>query len=344
MDPLTLAQFFSTKQPRHLKVIENVLLGHKTVSNLYWGLQYHLLNYLGIWKNFDVQAASKSIQVLVEKGILKPVNNYDYLLTQKSLHSRWPLEWERTTRLNLDYDIQRFRDRFLLAVQVASEYSYRNRNYYPLQINEEDAKVVKLWFHQFKHAQLNFQFFQKLKLFLKAVALRQPKTAWQMTNVLIGHHHPGLTNEQMARVLKVTPQFLQLREFQFWCLFFSWILRRQDSFFKPLTMGLTITPLSPSARFTYQLAKQNYSFAQISQRRHLKPSTIKEHLLTVAIFEQKHFPFANFLPVALIHQMRQVFQGNPNHWHFNDFEMQTKRPLDFFYFRLYQIERSLSDE
>ena len=42
-----ILRFFSYHQPRRIRVIENLLTNRLTVSNLFWGQQYGLLQWLG---------------------------------------------------------------------------------------------------------------------------------------------------------------------------------------------------------------------------------------------------------------------------------------------------------
>ncbi|XRF76356.1 hypothetical protein OGM84_07215 [Pediococcus acidilactici] len=135
--------FFDRHQSRRPKVILNLLKNKLTVSALYGGLEYGLLNYIGFWKKLDRQEFLNSLDQAVKMGYL--TGERDALkLTERGVQqqSRVLPPPEASLRVKFDPAIKLW----LMATQVVSEYSFKNTRYIPIsedsQINFMVKKVV----------------------------------------------------------------------------------------------------------------------------------------------------------------------------------------------------------
>lgn len=340
MDPQVLISFFSSRQPRRIKVIENLLRGRETVSTLYWGMRYHLLGYLGTLKSINLRITQRSLIQLVTRDELIELSDNNYLINPHRYRviKRPPLR--RYLGINLRYDLKRFKARFLLATQVVSEYSYRNSNYYPLQIDFQDARLVKYWFHDYKKLNLVTRFYRILRAYFAKLAKDDRTLAWQAVSLLIGHQIPGQTLMQLQQRLKRSVTELKLRQLEILCGLVAFALQNDDQLLVPLLKDLRMTPVSNSALLTFRLCLRHLPLSVIARRRRLKRSTIKEHLLTVAIFSDQRFPYRLFINDNLMNELGRVYHGDIDQWNYDRFRQVTGKSIDFFYFRLYQIMRS----
>ena len=340
MDPQTLISFFSSRQPRRIKVIENLLQGRETVSTLYWGMRYHLLNYLGTLKSIDFRVTKRSLIRLVNQDRLIKVGKRSYIINSRRVELTKSNSLAKSLRINLYYNLKRFKARFLLATQVVSEYSYRNSNYYPIQINIHDAKIVKYWFHYNKRSHLVTRFYQVLKTYFSKLSKDDETLAWQAASLLIGYRVPGRTLMQLKQELGFPIVKLELRQLEILCGLIDYLLQDRDRLLVPLLAGLKVNPVNNSALLTFKMYLHQVSLLAIARRRHLKISTVKEHLLTVAIFSDQRFPYHLFFSSHLLNDLKRVYYGNVDRWSYDRFQRLTGRSIDFFYFRLYQIMRS----
>ncbi len=68
MDAAQLIIFLSPTAPRRLRVIENILVGKRTVSTLYWGMRYHQLSWLGYEKRLTRKVMDQTVLELKNKA------------------------------------------------------------------------------------------------------------------------------------------------------------------------------------------------------------------------------------------------------------------------------------
>lgn len=348
MDPQSLLLFLSLRQPRRIRVIENVLVGHKTVSNLYWGMRYGILDYLGALKSVNKQTDQNALQQLINNGDVITPDYREYSLTlrgyQKAVKLRNKWYVPKYLKYHLNYDLPRFKARLLLAVQVASEYSYHNRNYYPVQIDYRDAEFVKQWFYHYRDHYLTKRCYQFLVNAFQQFNQLDPTLGWQAANLLVGHNDPGQTLDQQGRKLHQPVTEMLFRQLDILCAFVA-MLNQKNNVFSPLLFQLRNSPISDSAIRTYQLAQQHCHFNQICNIQRLRLSTVKEHLLGVAVFiKRASFPYQAFISEPMMKSLNQLYQGNPDKWDYSKYQSVTGQHLDFFYFRLFQILRSKQHE
>ena len=65
-----ILRFFSYHQPRRIRVIESLLTSRLTVSNLFWGQQYGLLQWLGADRQLQRSEYDAVIKSLVADQLL----------------------------------------------------------------------------------------------------------------------------------------------------------------------------------------------------------------------------------------------------------------------------------
>ncbi|KRL23368.1 hypothetical protein FC98_GL000093 [Lentilactobacillus kisonensis DSM 19906 = JCM 15041] len=322
------------------------MIGRRTVSNLYWGLEYDLLSYFGVLRNFSLGDEQATIDALVRAKMVIVDEGLLYKLTPEGQDKKQELSnslgatKELTTVVK--YDIVRFSRRFIFAAQVISEYSYANSQYYPQTIGFFDDQLIKRWFIQNKERQLPQYFHDLLENFL--TSLNSDLLANIFVQSLSGHKFSGETEEQIATETGLDPTIVQLQWLKLYAKLF---LQLHDDRLTPLKLLLSDLErpvMSKSAQQTFDLfiSQNKFNPAKIAQVRGIKLTTVLEHLLEAAIIQPRgQFPFDRLLTSSLKTKLRDNQSKVDGEWQFQDAKAHIPE-LQFFQFRLFQIlERKL---
>jgi len=331
-----------TTAPRRPKALFNVLRGKRTVSTLFAGLTTHTLAYLDSWHGVPLTTFEAATQQLQSAGWLEVTQpGYLRLTTagvteqerlRKSLYL--PTVFEQFQQA----DVRQFTATSQLALQVVSEAVHQERRYYPLTTDQHIQWQVKNWFRQWQGPTLGQQVHDELTAFLET---QSDEAAAVFAQSLTGFGLPGLTDQQLATQLDRSPVTILVMRKDLSCHWIAWL--KQQPTATPLSAllqpFLKANPVSSSAWQTFQDYLTGQSLTEIAQRRQLKLSTVREHLLEAAIL-WPDFPAAQLLTPTRIEPLAAIFADNPviETWQFKT--VQAKFPtIDFFWVRLYQIMR-----
>ncbi|RRK10990.1 hypothetical protein D1831_04735 [Lactiplantibacillus garii] len=331
--------------PRRAKGIFNVLRGRRTVSTLFAGLTYGCLDQLDSWHGVPLETFLATTTKLVTAGDLtSPEAGYYQLTAQGMVHQR-ALKKERYQPVaSVTFQtvaVRRFAALSQLALQVVSEAAHHENRYYPVTTDPGVQATVKAWFRRYRGPELAPTIFAALKAFLTTLP---DELARIFVQSLTGYQFPGQTDAQLAAQFNREPVELLVIRRDLTCRWIVWLQHHpQDPLWALLAPLVKASPVSDSAQQTLQEFLRGGDLAAIAQRRKLKLSTVREHLLEVAILTPE-FPFDQLLSPALITQLTTVFADQPDltSWRFD--QVQRVAPqLDFFYFRLFQIMRCQHD-
>ena len=346
MDLETLCLIFgSSTQYRRIKAMKNALIGRRTVSNLYWSLQYDMLDFVdslhGQQFGDDQQVALK----LSQAGLIVVDDRLQFKLTKKGqvIHDDYtaqllPLKY---LAVSSRVDVNRFAQRFVFASQIVSEYSYANHKYYPQSLGYYDDQLLKHWFIANKQQNLPKQFHDLLTGFLSR--LDNDQRAEVFVQSLIGHHFSGMTEDQLADSLKTRPTIIEIQWLQLYGMLLLLIQKHpQPNPFMQLTAGLEKPVISNSAKKTFELYRQQTvpSIDQIVAQRRIKQTTVYEHLIEAAIMAPvAQFPYQSLIQPKTFQQLALTQPDDVANWAF-DQAAEEVPGLSFFEFRLFQIYRS----
>jgi len=330
-----------TTAPRRPKALFNVLRGKRTVSTLFAGLTTGTLSLLDSWHGVELSTFEAATQQLVTAGWLAATDpGYLKLTPAGERHQQQlmttlylPTAWEAFQSA----DVRQFTATSQLALQVVSEAVHQQRRYYPITTDRRIQRAVKQWFRQWQRPTLGEQIYQELTAFLQT---QSSELATVFSQSLTGFNFPGQTDQQLAAQVDRHPVEILVMRKDLSCHWVAWLKENPGTPLAALLQPyLKPNPVSSSAWQTYQDYKTGESLAQISQRRQLKLSTVREHLLEVAILWPE-FPAAELLTPARLTPLAAIFADNPviETWRFQT--VQAVLPeMDFFWFRLYQIMR-----
>lgn len=223
----------------------------------------------------------------------------------------------------------------MLFIQVVSEYSHGENQYYALDINQNDKRFVKNYFKSLKKTDLEQKVKSELINFLSEL---DNKTALLFASELVGYHNNGNTMEQISQKLNLDLFAVYFVDLTLFCLFTKYVERNSDSIFKPLLNGLNKSLLNQSALKTFKLYENTHNINTIIEKRNIKPSTIYEHLLEIAIcWPIDKFPYADFITNQDKELIVSELGKRIDTWNYENLTENIKQKLSFFKFRLIEI-------
>lgn len=335
-----ILRFFSYHQPRRVRVIENLLVNRRTVANLFWGQQYGLLQWLGANRSLTRREYDTTIDELVAQGLLVVDDQQQARLTVAGVqrqeedrdHQYQPhfLDWYWLANTN------RLGQRLLLGMQVVSELAYHNVRYAPVTVGYGHLLAVKQWFARANRDQLAATVYRDLTQLTTGLAGADPRLATVLTDGLVGHDLPAWTNAQFGQQLGMAPADMLVLSHDLLLGVAAYCQHVPGPLHDLLAPLLNEGPLSKSAVQTLNLYQHGHSLTQIAAQRHLKLSTVREHLLEVAILCPAQLDWDQLLPArkraALV---KRYPDPDVTTWHF-----QSQADDDgaaFFDYRLFQI-------
>ncbi|KOY71306.1 hypothetical protein RZ55_11930 [Apilactobacillus kunkeei] len=338
-----LLLLLSSTQPRRIKLIQNLLNGKRTVSTLFWAMRYGILQYSAILKTYDLNSINGAIKKLIVDGLAEQVDEFQYQLTTKGQIKKDSVKESfyilQNTSYQYDYDVNEFKARILLAIQSVSEYSYQNKNYYPVKTDMKSAMIVKRWFIHNK-----VEIVSRLEDYLtKYLSQVDEKKANIIAQQMIGHDVYGMTNGQLADSMGVSNVEAFFMEYDGWVNFINYIINDDDLLLLPLINDVRTLKMNHHAIQTYNQFVSGNTLDQIANNLSVKLSTVREHLLEMAIWlPESKFPYAKIVSAEDEKTLRQAFDNQPiDDWQFRQISESTD--INFFEFRIYQILRSKQD-
>lgn len=286
MEARDLLRFFS-EIPQRPKPIYYILIGKKTFSNLLAAKKYHYLNYFYSCHTLDWALFVKYIQQLKQQQLLAETDTklyltpkgLTYLQTQAPNYFQ-PKYYNGLLMPKLTQGLKQLH----LGIQVISEFEHHNKRYIPITTDFKTQNTVRQWFHQIKtQTDLKQHFKNELTLWLTQL----PADQANFVAMNFSGYQFGFSQAQLAQQFDYSQyngQLIQLDALanlldQFATQTTAWPLCRQlvprQDFWQ--------SPLSRSTQQTYQLFQQGETLAQISQLRHLKAGTIREHILEIVL-------------------------------------------------------------
>ncbi|KRL01230.1 helix-turn-helix domain-containing protein [Liquorilactobacillus capillatus] len=333
-----LLYFFSTTQPRRPAVIRQVLLNKRTVSNLFWGLRYGILDWLATYPQLQREQFDAVIKTMLVKGWLIE-EKQGLRLSLAGLNQSQAFE-KKHYRITKPFLFSRLKtplwhEVLQLLVQVVSETSYQNKQYYVVNSSMQARVIIKQWYQKYYCKNLGQQLGNQLLEFLKQMNSSDADLFMQLFS---GHKVIAKTAEQLAYNSTYTGADIENlgRDLGSQLIDF---LAKGTSIFKSLAQALLKQNLlAQSTLETYKLYQAGIPLARIGKMRNLKAGTVSEHLLEAAIFIPE-FDFKRLLTPQDYVLFNKIFQGEIDNWRYEKIQ-QADPQSSFTKFRLYQIEQS----
>lgn len=308
MEAIDLLRFFSDK-PQRPKPIYYILIGKKTFSNLLAAKKYHYLRYFYSCHDLSWTLFSKYIHQLVQQQLLATKETQYYLTTRGLAYVKAQTYFKPKyyDGLVMPKSAQALTQLYL-GIQVVSEYVHHNRQYIPITTDFKTQNIVRQWFYQIKdQSNLKQQFKYELERWLAQLPVYQADfVAANFSGYRFGFSQSQLSQRfgyslyeghliQLDAVAALLEGFKTQK---------TWPLCQK---LLPVQV-FQQAPLSQSTQQTYDLFQQGATLAQISQMRHLKAGTIREHMLEIALlvptFDTEALMARNDLPADDYFQTR----------------------------------------
>lgn len=331
---------FTTKTvvtPKHLVLIAS---GKRTPSNLFTAEKNELQGLFNSSLQLDQSEWETSLNTLVQKksldkdGEMYQLSSYG-LEKKKEFKRRYPFINQIST-LTYSQTRKEFWNWFIFVTQIVSELSYRNSRYIPYISDNNKQMMIKKWLaaELTDTKELPQKWAEELSTFLEQI----PEVyRYFILDQLTGHDIEGLTRRQLSQKYKLDSVEINIS-----------VIHLMDELHKQLkvlpsmnSLWLAVhaychNGLSESAWRSKQLLEQNHSISQVARIRKLKENTIKEHILENILVDQGK-AVNQFIPETIYRTLIDMFEADPrliykeaqDHFEF----------LDFFWFRLVEIER-----
>lgn len=328
-------------QPRRLRVIENILRGRRSEATLFWAYNYHILGMLGARRLLTRGQWERMIRQWEQRGWVQQADQQAWLTSAGADHlSNWQREhyqsqfgaWAWVT------NVDQYSQRLLLALQVISEFKHQHAHYVPVNLNEFEMQRVRQWVQGLAKSDLTLIETQITQL-VAQLAQHDERLAIVWTYRLIGYHLIGWTERQAAAELAVTLPEVRLMIRDTWLFMATGIAQQGGPLAALMSDLINPRPITSSATKTIQAYQQGLTMEQISQRRHLKLSTVREHLLEVAILMPNQLQVASLIPPAVLAILKHYSDQPAVMWEYDAARFPVETTVAFFYFRLYQIMR-----
>ncbi|WP_177177258.1 helix-turn-helix domain-containing protein [Bacillus sp. MUM 116] len=271
---------------RTIYSIYHLLNGKKSSQTIQDAHLYSLKKFFRIIEPLTREFFDTIVQRIFKKGWISKISDHQFLITasgedQLKKHSlpRYLNGWEYQHLTNP------FWERLSLLVQVISNLVYQENRYIPIQKNKDAHLWLKKMIKSFKRPRDELG-----RLLLSEVTNALERSADIEPEVVIyrltGYRQIGLTAGQTAKMLKMENleyhiEFINIIHFLIQTI-------ETDSKRYPLLSSIfqglrKNDSLTISARKTWDLLNKGFSIDDIVKLRHLKQSTIEDHLVEFAL-------------------------------------------------------------
>lgn len=334
------------RQPRRYRVIEGILRGRRTVSILFWGQQYGILHWLRASPQLSRHAFDSHLMLLANHGLL--ILDQDQLTAQLSQEGAQAVHqfkkkyyWPSYDRWAWTVESSALVARFLLGVQAVSELSHHCNRYVPIMTSPRELNAVRSWLRQ-PLGRLRDGVYDELLGWSQQLSHSDSRLANLLVHQLPGFGQSGWTDADAVKYLQLTSMELPVMKRDLWAALGHWILIGDGPLVNLCRPLVQTSPLNPTTMQTLRLFKSGYSIDGIARRRHLKMSTIREHLLQAAILMPGCVDLARLLSPDRLQKLQRNYNGPAISWHFDPLGEQDEGQA-FFEFRAYQILKSGED-
>ncbi|HLQ84294.1 MAG TPA: helix-turn-helix domain-containing protein [Pseudogracilibacillus sp.] len=297
IDLLILKSCKKIKNERTIYSVYHLFNGRSSIQTLQDAHLYKLSHLYGIYKNLTVKEFNEIILKLENKNLLKKYDdNNRFIITDNGIElTSVPIPLYFNGIVYEQY-ATKFNQRLLLFVQVWTNSNKENSNYIPVIDDFKTENFIKkLYLNRKSEVKLDLN-----KLFLELSHIFETINEHQRDfyiDRLSGYRNYGLSIQQLASKYKTDLHTINLYLESTNHIIIKNVLKKPKEYtiLNLLLMDLLDeNRLTKSARDTYQLFKQGYDLNDISIKRQLKLSTIYDHLVEIALYDQS-FPINKFV-------------------------------------------------
>jgi uncharacterized protein YpbB len=274
---------------RTIYSIYHLLKGKKSSQTIQDAHLFELIKFFRIYEPLTREILEDFINKALKNQWIISCSNQRFLLTNTGVEVlNKNLEKLETSHINgwkYNASIKSFWERLSLLIQVVSNLAFQKTKYIPIQKNRQVHNWIKVFL---KNTQIDRNLLGKT-IFLELVdCLQSAKDIDPSVLIfrLTGHNRIGLTSIQAAEKLEMEYSEYII-EFQ---NVLHYLIRNVNSNRNdyPLISSLLNdlreeSVLTNSSKATYNLVQEGYTINEIAVKRHLKTSTIEDHIVEIAL-------------------------------------------------------------
>ncbi|MDR0922598.1 MAG: helix-turn-helix domain-containing protein [Lactobacillales bacterium] len=311
----------------------HLLKGKRSSSVLVYGFFYQSLQYVGLFPKLSEEKYNQLLKDFFQKRYLAHFGE-EVKITELGLKQVEHFPKGLTSHID-NYHFARGEEKiwrlFLFSIQVVSEFTHQERKYLPIENTPFYTTLVKRWFATMNKENFSEKFKEELIFLLDRVEI---ETANELALQFTGHARNGLIYQQMDK----EELFLQTLKHK----------NQLHELFKIMVENVAHIPLlwallgnvfkqnhNLSMNQTKNLLINGNSLAEVSEKRGIKPSTVADHLLELALVEE-NFDFQLKLPTE-VQNFFAITTNEETIISLRYSELNQKYPLEFVEFRLAQI-------
>lgn len=333
------------RQPRRIRVIENILKNRRSEATLFWAYNYRILGALGAQRQLNRQDYETQLDQWVREGLLV-VDDLQAALTdfgQAQVQEFWQTHYQpHFTQWAWVTNHQTLSNRVLLALQVISHFRHHENHYLSLSLSEFEMNRVRQWVRSLKANDVSV-IIDQVQAIIAELAQVDQRLALLLTYRLIGYQTSGWTDDQAAQQLGVDLDEIPVMWRDIWLKVAIDLATLKGPLSSLVQDLISPSPASQSAMKTIQSLSNGLSIEQVSQRRRLKIGTVREHVLEIAILLPELISLPALISESRLQQLQNLYlyQGPAFSWEYQ--EVASDEARAFFEFRLYQIMRCHQD-
>lgn len=274
------------KCERTIYSIYHLLNGKKSSQTIQDAHLFSMKRYFGIYESLTRESFDEIIESLVDKKWIEYSDEQRYILTHLGT---FILERASTLKYMNGWSYHlftsKFWERLSLFVQVTSNLMYEEAHYLPIQKNKDVHIWLKTTLKEINVPRKelgNIVFSELFQCFQDAAGIDPSLVVFRLT----GFRQIGLTPLQTAKKLNMDIHDYQVG-FIHTLHYLLHTVSRNPKRYSILALLMKdfeqSNELTISARKTLNLLEQGFSLDQIANVRHLKESTIEDHLIEFAL-------------------------------------------------------------
>ncbi|WP_216831661.1 helix-turn-helix domain-containing protein [Alkalihalobacterium elongatum] len=323
---------------RSIAGIFHLLKGKRSSQTIQDGHLYQCLFLFGVFPRLVRTDLEKGLEYLLNNHYIKQESEMTYKITKKGqeiLHDKlkdanyifYLNGWKHKDVASI------FWKRLVLMVQSLSCLTVNDHYFFPV-INDEQVKywVKKNFPKQTVRHQYNRRLYEELITVLTKMSKEEAEL---FTYKLTGSNRIGLTNEQLATILKKEKLLIELIHLSIVHRILEELQlnRQQYPILKTFISDISLTiQMTNSTRQTYHLVKRGLSIEEIAVVRNLKVSTIEDHVVEIML-EDKSVELASFISNKEFAFISKVIVTSDNK-KLSELKKQLPEEISFFKIRL----------
>ncbi|OXS80302.1 helix-turn-helix domain-containing protein [Domibacillus enclensis] len=299
LDAVILLMLKEVEGERTASSVYHLLKGKKSAQTIQDAHLYELQKWFQTAPFLQMHSFEQAVQHLLDSGHLHGTLQRLFL-TEKGLKAMENKLNETTvfpflSGWTLSGTAPVFFNRIQLLVQVVSHIAYSDRSYYPVTRDEHVQEWMKGFLKKssIDKTMLSAQLQKELIFVLE----RQPENPDCILLRFSGRGQTALTAEQAAEWLLIEPTEYWYRFLHSLHAIIQLLLTTEEEMplLKHILSDITVTvPLTASARKTAEYLQNNLTIDQIVSVRHLKRSTVEDHIVELAL-NDPHFSIRPFI-------------------------------------------------